>query len=273
MRILLVPAVAVLLCGGCSADPEAPQKEITKTDTTASKDTGNIFVFPAPLQVATWVHQYGGPAEMELLAPYPKTGFQSATDYSRSLNLGILLTDIGYASLFNQRQATLDKLAIAEQLLNELHLGNIAAPLIPRLKNNIENPDSLSFLVLTLYDNAHKALNKDGREKIAFYVTSGSYLEGLAITLTSETIRRKDGFSQLLAQQKTWLTNLQDAVTYFPEDADTQDLYNTFYTLQHYFAPVNVEMKGNVPVCVFTEEQLAPLAAKAVQLRNDAAKS
>ncbi len=272
MRIFFLLAAAALFGAGCSGDPETPQKEITKAETPASKDTGNIFVFPAPLQVATWVHQYGGSPEMDLLAAYPKSGLQPASDYSRSLNLGILLTDIGYASLFNQRQATLDKLAIVEQLLKDLHLGNVAAPLIPRLKSNIEKPDSLSFLVLTLYDNAHKALNKEGREKIAFYVTSGSYLEGLAITLTSKTIRQKEGFSQLLGQQKTWLANLQEAVTYLPEDADTQDLYNTFYTLQHYFEPMQVTMKGNHPLCAFTEEQLAPLSAKTIQLRNDVVK-
>ena len=268
MRICFGLLFSIFLFSACSNDTNPPGKDIVKADSPPKLDSARIFALPAPLQVATWFHTHGGSAELNLLANF-SSGLHCETDYSRSLCLGILLTDIGYLSMYNQGQAALDKISLADQLMKDLKLDNTIAPLLPRLKKNIGQPDSISFLILTLYNDANKSLNTGGRESTALYITSGSYLEGLALSLSSENVKSIKGYNQLVGQQKIWLDNLAEAVTYLKEGEDSQDLYNTFFTLQHYYEPIKVSMMGNLPFAIFSSEQIAPLTNKAVQLRND----
>jgi hypothetical protein len=268
MRVYFCLVLSIFLLSACGNGPNPPIKDIAKVDSPPKLDSARIFSMPAPLQVATWFHQHKQNPEISLLADF-SSGLHCETEYSRSLCLGVLLTDIGYLSMYNQRQLALDKISMAEQLMKDLHLDNTIGPILPRLKKNIDQPDSISFLVLKLYDESGKSLNAGGRESSALYITSGSYLESLALTLSSEEIKSIDGFNQLVGQQKIWLDNLAEAVTYLPEGKDSQDLYSTFFTLQHYFEPIKVNMSHNLPYAFFSQEQLAPLKGKAVQLRND----
>jgi len=191
------------------------------------------------------------------------------TSYTRALNLGICITDIGYSAFYNDRQTALNYLARAEQLMRELHLENLVSSLSKRISSNIDKPDSLSKILLTLYNDAQKQLNENGNEKIAFYISSGSFLEGLAITFSSKCLPDTPIYGPLLVQQKKWLDQLTEAVTYLAPDKESQDLYNTFFTLQHFFKPAKVEKHQLVFI---PSDSFLKLRTKIVQLRDDVVK-
>jgi hypothetical protein len=265
-----IPVVLILFfLFSCSGDKNPPVGSITDSDSThIRKDSAQVFLLPTPLQVATLIRQYCPEAELELLSPDTFTASHYETNYYRALNLGICLTDVGYCAFYSDRQSALNYLERAESLIRALHLDNITSAQTGRIRDNISQPDSLSHIILSLYNEMQKQLNETGKEKIAFYISSGSYLEGLAITLGHKNLQKQEVFSSLLYQQKLWLDQQAQAVTFLDNDNETQDLYNTFFTLQHYFKPGKTkDRKLTLPA-----EELSALSAKAVQLRNEAVK-
>ena len=271
-KFLLVLSSALFLLS-CGNENHNVTKEIITSDSTKQADSAKVFVLPAPLQVATWMHEYGNVAELNLLSPIDRTASQYKTDASRALNLGILLTDLGYAGMYNEKNSCMKYIAIVKQLIADLKIEDKFSPdYITRLEQNYQQPDSLSKLILTIYDEANKQLNASKREKTALFITCGSFIEGLNIFLSSSKTDKIKDFPKLLAQQKLMLDNLASSVTYLPNDAETQDLYNTLFTLQHYYEPITITITNNIPIPNYTEDQLTPLRKKIVQLRDEIVK-
>jgi hypothetical protein len=275
MRFLSLGISLILLFSCCGNDPKTKQGIVDSVNNSSvSKlDTAHVFVLAAPLQIATLIKQSCPDPEMSLLCSDSSSAAGYVTDYKRGLNLGICITDIGYCALYGQQQDALHYLKKAETLIQELHLDNLGNPLVSRLKKNITQQDSMSKILLTLANLAQKQLNESGNEKTAFYISSGSFIEGMAISSGNKQFRNSVSFSGILAQEKLWLKNFMDALVFLKPDNDTQDLYNTFFTLQHYFDPIKVESKSGVPSSTYSKTDLESLRMKTVQLRNEAAKS
>ncbi len=273
MKKIFLGLFSAIIFMSCGNENQNVSKEIISSDSTKKADSARVFVLPAPLQVATWLHQYGNSPELNLLSPADRSASQYKTDASRALNLGMLLTDLGYAGMYNQRQICLKYLSIIKQLSKDLQIENATSPTyFTRLENNYQQPDSLSKLILTIYDEANKQLNESHREKTAFFITSGSFIEGLSIFLSSTKTDKISDFPKLLGQQKLMLDNLATPLTFIAPDDETQDLYNTFFTLQHYYEPISVSVKNNIPVPNYSDDQLIPLRKKIVQLRDEIVK-
>jgi hypothetical protein len=187
--------------------------------------------------------------------------------------LGICITDIGYCALYGKQEDAFHYLKKTEDLIHELYLDNLGEQFVRRLKENISKPDSMSKILLTLSNLAQKQLNESGNEKIAFYITAGSFLEGMAISLGNKQMRKSKSFPQMIGQEKLWLKNFFDAIVYLKPDNDTQDLYNTFFTIEHYAEPIKVKTEKGIPSAIFSEPDIDTLQKKVIQLRNEASKS
>lgn len=269
MRWLAAMALCTAFGLSCSSDSNDATGDISGADSAALSDSAQLFVLPAPLQVATFLQMNAQEMHPEFLADksIPATDF--ATDYQRALNLGMCISDVGYSALYGNRQLALDYMERAEQLVVALKIEAVAMPYMIRIRGNIDQRDSLSYLLLTLYNEAQAHLNEAKREKTAFYLVSGSYIENLAITVQHEKLQKNRSFVQLLSQEKLWLDNLTEALTYLEPDEESQDLYNTFYTLQDRFKDIVIGIDNNLLSCTFTPEAFARLRTKSVELRDE----
>lgn len=255
----------------CSSDTTVSDSDhIAGKDTASFPDSAHVFVMPTPLQVSTFLQTYAKDVHPEFLSDKSQPASIFSTDYQRGLNLGVCITDAGYAALYNNRQLTLDYLSRCEDLVKALRIEPAAAPYIARMRTNIDNKDSLSFLLLSLYNDVQKNLNEGQREKTAYYIMSGCYIESLTITLQYENLQGSKPYVQLLAQEKLWLDNIAEALTYLEPDSATQDLYSTFYTLQEFSKEITVSTgDDDKPTCTFTTEAFEKFATKSIQLRNE----
>lgn len=269
MRTLSGLVLIAIALASCSSDTHKAEGSIDSAVSVQPADTAHVFVLPTPLQVATFLRTHAQEAHTEFLSDRDVPLSTYSTEYQRAMNLGVCIADAGYAALYNERQLALDYLSRAEQLVKLLRLEPAATPYLLRLRNNLDNHDSLSFLVLSMYSEMQDHLNQGNREKTAFFIVSGCYLENLAITLQYEKLATHPGYIQLVAQEKLWLDNLTEALTYLAPDAETQDLYNTFFTLQECCADVTVTIgENNRPTAVFDSETFRKFSAKSIQLRN-----
>lgn len=271
MRKLSSFTAIAILSFSCSSDPNDRNADsITGKDSLAQADSAHLFVLPTPLQVTTFLSTHAQAAHMEYLSDKTQPVSNYATDYQRGLNLGVCIADVGYAALYNNRQLALDYLSRCEDLVKALRIEPAASPYMARIRTNIENKDSLSYLLLSMYEDVQKNLNEGKREKTAFYIISGCYLENLAITLQHEKLQTNGSFNQLVAQEKLWLENLSEALTYLEPDDESQDLYNTFFTLLHYSKEIAVSIgTDNKPSCTFTSGVYSDFMKKSIQLRDE----
>jgi hypothetical protein len=265
--IFLFACIAFLF--SCSSDSGTATGHITKSDSVSLPDSAKLFVLSTPLQVATFLQTHAQQIHPEFLSDKSIPVSNYSTDYERALNLGVSIADIGYAALYGNRQLALDYMARAEDLVFALKITAVASPYMKRIRNNLEQKDSLSYLLLTLYNETQANLNSNKREKTAFYLVSGSYLENLAITVQHEKLQTNKQFIQLIAQEKMWLDNLAEALTYLEPDEESQDLYNTLYTLQDCYKDFTVQIENNQPYCSFTPEVFSKLKTKSLQLRDE----
>jgi hypothetical protein len=270
MKRIVFLFACIAFAFSCSSDSgQVTGDNISGSDSASLSDSAKLFVLSTPLQVATFLQTHAQEMHPEFLSDKSIPAGDYSTDYERALNLGVCVADIGYSALYGNRQLALDYMSRAEDLVIALKIEAVAMPYMERIRNNIEQRDSLSYLLLTLYNEAQANLNAGKREKTAFYLVSGCYLENLAITVQYDKLKKNKAFIQLIAQEKMWLDNLTEALTYLEPDDESQDLYNTLYTLQDCYKDITVKIENNLPSCEFTAEAFARLKSKSIQLRDE----
>jgi hypothetical protein len=273
LRLTLVVLVAAL--SGCS---DTSHSNTPPADTLSGKEpftdtSARILVMPAPLQIPTLLIQYGsGQAVFEgtCISVARKKTFPS--NYQRAVFIGMTSVDLGYFGLHNNRVHALEALTTAEKELKELNYqSGFPAAMRKLLENTNGNSiqDSLSKMLLTHFMQLQQQATQESTNKNGVFMMCGAYMEGLYILLREKSFYTHEMFPILLSQQKTWAGNLMEAVTYIPNDNDTQDLYNTLYTIEHYLNQSEEALtRDNVPVRKMAPENLDKLFGKVIQLRN-----
>ena len=109
MKIVAAIFCGVVLLASCSSDIENNGAGlIGAKDSVLNADSAHLFILPAPLQVATFFRTHEAKIQIPFLADKSVTVTDYNTDYQRALNLGVNITDVGYAALYDNRQLALD---------------------------------------------------------------------------------------------------------------------------------------------------------------------
>ena len=192
-RFILLITFLVLIFGGCASDrgknssstsglsdefATGVDTELTEKINTAKKI---FYSLPSPLETAILLKSAGASYEAELLNP-----FESASKYSTNLqmalNLGIFTTDLSYASLFDQTQATLNYINAAKKMADGLEiLDAIDAQTIQRLEENINSRDVIIDIISETLLNSNSFLEDKGLQATSSVILVGGWVEGLHI--------------------------------------------------------------------------------------------
>jgi len=119
---LLVFLFSSLSSCGDGSEKESIDKEAI--DPAASLNTnfdGKIFSIPSPVQTAMLIKELNLPFDQNILNPTENSKNYS-TEFKQALNLGIYGTDLGYCSLYEQKNSALKYLSAVEKLTGQLGL-------------------------------------------------------------------------------------------------------------------------------------------------------
>jgi len=142
-----------------------------------------FYALPSPLETAMLIKASGATFNEELLNPVDNVS-NYITNRSMALNLGIYTTDLSYASLFDQTQATIKYMATAKRLAEGLGvLDAIDNNTLQRLEDNINNRDVIMDIISETFMNSSSFLKENDREAVAAVMLVGGWLEGLYIAL------------------------------------------------------------------------------------------
>ena len=275
---LLSLSILILSCGGDSKNNNETIANDSLNKHTAANDTSNnsaaVFALPAPFQIATVLKNSNVTFSEKLLVPSKKARTFSS-DYARAINLGIYTTDLGYSTLFSQKQTTLNYYREVNNLLNDLQISaNIESNQFKKFEKNLDNSDSLCSIILKSFGQWQSYFQENKRESDGLYILSGTYIEGLYLSLNHPTIQNKKEFKNLVGQQKLFLDNILELSNYMDKKPAFDDLYAKLGAIQQAYEPIVVVVKqdssGNANViCSYTNQQLLDLATAVTKVRNE----
>lgn len=281
LLFLFIFLIFLISCAGESKNNaesianDSINKSISEKDTT--NNSAAMFALPAPLQIATVLKNSNVAFSEKLLVP-AKTSRSFSSDYARAINLGVYTTDLGYSTLFGQKQTTLNYYKEVNNLLNDLQISaNVTSNQFKQFEKNLENSDSLCTIILKSFGQWQSYFQENKREADGLYILAGTYIEGLYLSLNHPTIQNKKEFRNLIGQQKLFLDNVLELSNYMDKKPEFDDLYSKLGAIQQAYEPIAVVVKqdssGNSNViCSYTPKQLSDLSSVVNKVRSETIK-
>ncbi len=182
--------VIVLLAVGCSSDGDKKKKiEVDMNDVenadglkSSIQSARQIFYsLPSPLETAMILKRAGAKYNEQILNPVENIS-KYTTNKSMALNLGIYSTNLSYASLFDQTQASIKYMAASKKMAENLGILNaIDNTVIQRLEENVNNREVIMDIISETFLNTNSILEENDRVAIGSIILVGGWIEGLYI--------------------------------------------------------------------------------------------
>jgi hypothetical protein len=202
-----------------------------------------FYSLPSPLETAMLIKNAGAEYDEELINPVSNTS-RYITTKSKALNLGIYSTDLSYASLFDQSQATLDYIAAAKEMADGLNiLDAIDEETVTQLEEQINNRDAIIDIISETLMNSSSFLQENDLEGTASVVLVGGWVEGLyiATSLVNENELDNNKLVERIADQKLSLDIMVRLLESTPEDQDAQSVLEDVKALRIIFDKITID--------------------------------
>lgn len=268
--------------GNQTADQPAVEANMDSLQRARMEELQKIFFsIPAPMEMASLIKGMGYSYDGSMLNP-----IEGATRYtgevSQAVNLGIYGADLSYASMFEQRQESMNYLAAAQRLAREMGVdGALNDEIIERLQANQESRDSLLKIVSEAYSDLNGYLKENNRIEVSALVVAGGWLEALYLS-TRYAENDNPELNKRIAEQKYSLTNLINYFNEFGEHEKLAGMKADLLVLQALFDKVSIEagtselkkdpdgmvIIGNQSKVNMTPETLKEIATKVAEIRT-----
>ena len=206
-----------------------------------------FYSLPSPLETAMLIKNAGAQYDEGLMNLTANTS-RYITAKSKALNLGIYSTDLSYASLFDQTQATMNYIEAAKKMADGLNILNaINEETIQRLEEHINNRDVIIDIISETLMNSSSFLKENGLEATASVVLVGGWVEGLyiATNLVNERSLKDNKLVERIVDQKLSLDIMVNLLEESPDDADAMAVLEDVKSLKSIFDKITIK-QGNV---------------------------
>lgn len=275
-KILRLTAMAVMavLAISCKCNRESEQM-LQVSEEQAAADSALVssiesvkqifYSLPSPLETAMILKRSGATYNEELLNPIENASKYNTTK-SMALNLGIYSTDLSYASLFDQTQATIKYMTVSKKLAEGLGILNaIDNSVIEKLEENINNRDVILETISETLLNTNSILEEDDRVAVGSIILVGGWIEGLYIaTSLVEDINKVDSeMVDRIIDQKLSLQTVLKLLEQNNSNADIRELYSDMLELEKVYNDVKITV-SDVKVIHDGKTKVATLKSKNV---------
>ncbi|MFO7934946.1 MAG: hypothetical protein R6U78_12795 [Bacteroidales bacterium] len=230
-----------------------------------------FYSLPSPLETAMLIKNAGAEYDERLLNPVENTS-SYITSRSRALNLGIYSTDLSYASLFDQTQATLNYIEAAKEMADGLNiLDAIDEETIERLENNINNRDVIIDIISETLLNSSSYLKENGLEATASVVLVGGWVEGLyiATNLVADSQLEGNKLVERIVDQKLTLDIILNLLQQYASDEDASAVMADVKELKSIFDQIEIE-QGEVTVVENPDTEITTLKSESsIEITRD----
>lgn len=207
--------------GGNNTNQPPTQPNVDSLEEAKAAELQKIFFsIPAPTEMASLIKNNGYKFDASML-----NSTENAAKYTgevkQAINLGIYGADLSYASIFDQKQESMNYLAAAQKLARQMGVdGALQDQMIERLNANQDNRDSLVSIVSEAYSDLNGYLKENNRVEVSALVIAGGWMEALYLS-TRYAAGKDASLKTRIAEQKYSLDNL---IQYFDKFGDKESL-------------------------------------------------
>jgi hypothetical protein len=185
--------------------------------------------------------------------------------------------DFGYCLLYDQNQTAINYLGKISKLSGDLQItGAFESNVIKRLKDNLNNKDSASYILLSSYNNVRNFFKANKRDEAGYLIAGGSFIEGLHLSLSIYNKKPTPEMLNVIGQQKLFMDDLIDLLEPYTTDSEIRLFNDNLKILKTDYDKITVNTSPspadkNVNVVVSVEaapEALASLLQKTETLRQ-----
>lgn len=232
LRLTTTVALAALLGAslqGCKENPKAEEQQqvaLTTADSVQSTATASFFqALPSPLHVAR-VFKRSGLRFVEGTGNDPAKASDYVTQTGRALNLGVYSTDLAYASLNSQNQASINYFKTVRLLSDKLNMASMidAYNIMRRFEDNMGNQDSLIRLLADMHMESDMLLQTTNRHEVLFLSFSGGLTESLYLATNHLRTNYTEELTDRIVEQAVVIGKLVSLLEMQPNRTDYQFL-------------------------------------------------
>lgn len=244
---LIILSVALLSCKS-NRNNEPEGSEISNNEVKKGEAIMDLSGYPLPTSfyITEMLNKAGAPYILSIANSVENVG-NYFSQKEKALNLGIYGADLSYASTYMMKQETIMYLKASSLLTEELKISTaFNEDYIERIKNNLDNGDSLILIVSDSFYDTYNYLIENEKDVSAILVMAGSWIEGLYLTTQiALTARSSDKFIEIIGQQKTSLRELLNIMDPVKENTDLSGIYYQLKSLHDIYEDSQGELSDN----------------------------
>ena len=295
-KTLLKPFVfftaGTLLFASCGEDAKPTEKVEKETfderNSFRAVFDDQIFSIPSPIQTGYLIKKLNLKFDEALLSDRSLVT-NYASEHSQALNLGVYGTDLGYASMYGQKNISLNYLKTIETLSDALGLdAAFSAKFIAEFENNSGDEDKMVRLMSQAFKNADNFLKNANRKSVSAKVLTGGWVESMHFACSLNERSQSEEIKRRIAQQKQSLESIIELLSQYNSDNTNDDLLQQMKDLKTSFDKISLEYVYDVPsteasenkmklnhtyLIEFEQEVLAEITAKISSIRNSIIKA
>ncbi|MDX9695519.1 MAG: hypothetical protein RBT49_06975 [Bacteroidales bacterium] len=259
---LLAILLLILFAVGCSSDKQKKSEsddmvtlDSVEIDEQLVKDVKAVkeifYSLPSPLETAMILKQAGAKYNEELLNATGNVT-KYVTNKSMALNLGIYTTDLSYASLFDQTQATINYMNASKKMAEGLGILNaIDDEIIERLEANVNNRDVIMDIISETIMNSSSFFEENDRQALSTIVLVGGWVEGLHIAINlveSDVDLNNNELVNRIIDQKLTLNTVFNLLNQNADNEDVKTIIADVDALKAIFDKIEISTSKIEPV-------------------------
>jgi hypothetical protein len=207
-----------------------------------------IYSIPSPHQISILIKDDCPRFDENIFKRFDINRF--TTTEKKALALGILGADIGYFSLYDQKEIVLQYLDNIRHLLGVFKFEQYnQAQLLERIEANLENSDSLLFIISEVFRKESKIIRAGEQSHLETLVIAGGWIESFFILNKLYYNSQNSNLFSLLLQQQYVLNNLINSLRpYYKRSNEFTDLVDRLVEIAYEYEVVDVAYKNYPPL-------------------------
>ncbi|MBL7111038.1 MAG: hypothetical protein ISS19_03770 [Bacteroidales bacterium] len=197
-------------------------------------------LIPSPAEMLSVMNIGGLDFDKDLLNPTSNIEkyFDSKT---KTLNLGVYITDLAFAAIFGRHDETIEYLEAVQDLAEQARVeGAINEELISRAKGNVQDLDTLFILSNEAFINMITYCEETHRSNTMILITAGAFVESLYLaTSLVGSSAEADYLIQHLADQKYSIDNLLTFAKSLEDDPNVTDILADLKPLEEIYSKLD----------------------------------
>ena len=265
-----------------SEDPKNPAGDPADSGPSAHE---TYYQIPSPNDLITFVKEGGLSFDANLVDSEIKIS-DIVGKKSQALNFGKNIADVAYASTFGNTDRSRVAFSNLERLSNDLGISTLfSAALLNRIKENLQNTDSLMMISNDTYFSTIDYLEDNGKGDLLGLMAAGGWIESMYIV--SQSVGEFDAEAvavEQIADQKPTFENLMAFLGKYKSDPDVAAVLESLGQIQSIYdgipdgsSKMQKDESGRMVLGgskrTINQEQFDQLKAAIASLRNDFAGS